>query len=154
ARTALPPAWAWQPNRSWPRPERRRGRFHPFFRRAAPRLSWESHMSRKIFCALLAACALHVGAHAQPAPESLNFGIISTESSNNLKSAWGPVIEDLSKALGMPVQPFFASDYAGIIEAMRFNKVQVGWFGNKSAIEAVDRAQGEGEVGRASCRGV
>ncbi len=26
---------------------------------------------------------------------------------------------------------------------MRFNKVQMGWFGNKSAIEAVDRAQGE-----------
>jgi len=38
---------------------------------------------------------------------------------------------------------FFASDYAGIIEGMRFNKVHVGWFGNKSAMEAVDRASGE-----------
>ena len=26
---------------------------------------------------------------------------------------------------------------------MRFNKVQVAWFGNKSAMEAVDRAKGE-----------
>ena len=26
---------------------------------------------------------------------------------------------------------------------MRFNKVQVAWFGNKSAMEAVDRASGE-----------
>ncbi|MNT02096.1 Phosphate-import protein PhnD precursor [compost metagenome] len=43
----------------------------------------------------------------------------------------------------MPVKPFFASDYAGIIEGMRFNKVQIGWFGNKSAMEAVDRANGE-----------
>ena len=26
---------------------------------------------------------------------------------------------------------------------MRFNKVQMAWYGNKSAIEAVDRANGE-----------
>ena len=26
---------------------------------------------------------------------------------------------------------------------MRFNKVHVAWFGNKSAMEAVDRASGE-----------
>jgi phosphonate transport system substrate-binding protein len=30
-----------------------------------------------------------------------------------------------------------------VIEAMRFNKVHVAWYGNKSAIEAVDRANGE-----------
>jgi phosphonate transport system substrate-binding protein len=30
-----------------------------------------------------------------------------------------------------------------VIEAMRFNKVQVAWYGNKSAMEAVDRANGE-----------
>ncbi len=41
------------------------------------------------------------------------------------------------------MKPFFASDYAGIIEGMRFNKVQVAWYGNKSAMEAVDRADGE-----------
>ena len=30
-----------------------------------------------------------------------------------------------------------------MIEGMRFNKVQLAWFGNKSAMEAVDRADGE-----------
>jgi phosphonate transport system substrate-binding protein len=49
----------------------------------------------------------------------------------------------MAKKLGMKVNGFFASDYAGIIEGMRFNKVQVAWFGNKSAMEAVDRASGE-----------
>jgi phosphonate transport system substrate-binding protein len=43
----------------------------------------------------------------------------------------------------MKVNAFFAPDYAGIIEGMRFNKVHVAWFGNKSAMEAVDRAGGE-----------
>jgi phosphonate transport system substrate-binding protein len=49
----------------------------------------------------------------------------------------------MQKATGLKINAFFAPDYAGVIEAMRFNKVQLGWFGNKSAIEAVDRAQGE-----------
>jgi len=49
----------------------------------------------------------------------------------------------MSKALGMKVNAFFASDYAAVIEGMRFNKVQLAWFGNKAAMEAVDRANGE-----------
>ena len=75
--------------------------------------------------------------------KEINFGIISTESSQNLKSDWQPVLYDMAKKLGMKVNGFFASDYAGIIEGMRFNKVHVAWFGNKSAMEAVDRASGE-----------
>ena len=76
-------------------------------------------------------------------PKEINFGIISTESTQNLKQAWVPLIKDMQTALGMPVKPFFAPDYAGVIEAMRFGKVHVAWFGNKSAMEAVDRAGGE-----------
>ncbi|RAP62761.1 phosphonate ABC transporter substrate-binding protein [Achromobacter sp. HZ01] len=99
-------------------------------------------MLRRTFVTLIAAAALSTQVHAEEA-KPLNFGIISTESSTNLKSVWQPVIDDLSRAIGVPVKPFFASDYAGIIEGMRFNKVQIAWYGNKSAIEAVDRAQGE-----------
>jgi phosphonate transport system substrate-binding protein len=82
-------------------------------------------------------------AQAQAQPKELNFGFISTESSANLKSAWQPLLDDMSKATGIKVNAFFAPDYAGIIEGMRFNKVQVAWMGNKSAMEAVDRANGE-----------
>jgi phosphonate transport system substrate-binding protein len=53
------------------------------------------------------------------------------------------LIADMKKQTGMNVTAFFAPDYAGIIEGMRFNKVQVAWFGNKAAAEAVDRASGE-----------
>jgi len=71
------------------------------------------------------------------------FGIISTESAQNLRAAWAPLLEDMQKRTGLKVDAFFAPDYAGIIEAMRFNKVQVAWYGNKSAMEAVDRSNGE-----------
>ena len=73
----------------------------------------------------------------------LNFGIISTESTQTLKKDWEPFLADMQKAMGMKINAFFAPDYAGIIEGMRFNKVQLAWFGNKSAMEAVDRAGGE-----------
>jgi phosphonate transport system substrate-binding protein len=79
------------------------------------------------------------GAFAQ----DINFGIISTESSQNLKADWQPLLDDMAKQTGFKVTAFFAPDYAGVIEAMRFNKVHVAWYGNKSAIEAVDRASGE-----------
>jgi phosphonate transport system substrate-binding protein len=77
------------------------------------------------------------------AQETLNFGIISTESSINLKQEWVPFLEAMEKQIGFKVKAFFAPDYAGVIEGMRFNKVQIAWFGNKSAMEAVDRAEGE-----------
>jgi phosphonate transport system substrate-binding protein len=75
--------------------------------------------------------------------QEINFGIISTESTQNLKADWQPLIDDMVKQTGLKVTAFFAPDYAGIIEGMRFNKVHVAWLGNKSAMEAVDRANGE-----------
>lgn len=75
--------------------------------------------------------------------QDINFGIISTEATQNLKADWQPLLDDMAKQTGFKVTAFFAPDYAGIIEGMRFNKVQVAWHGNKSAMEAVDRANGE-----------
>ena len=91
------------------------------------------------------AAAVTVGATGLQAEElkTLNFGIISTESSNNLKNVWEPFLEDMSAKLDMEVKGFFAPDYAGIIQGMRFDKVDIAWYGNKSAMEAVDRAGGE-----------
>ncbi|MFT5421771.1 MAG: phosphonate transport system substrate-binding protein [Candidatus Endobugula sp.] len=75
--------------------------------------------------------------------KTLNFGIISTDSTQVLRETWMPFLDDMSNKMGIKVKPFFASDYAGIIQAMRFDKVDVSWFGNKSAMEAVDRSGGE-----------
>lgn len=99
-------------------------------------------MLRRTFLALIASGLVVAPAMAEEI-KTLNIGFISTESSSNLKTAWQPLIDDLGKTLGVQIKPFFASDYAGIIEGMRFNKVQIAWFGNKSAMEAVDRANGE-----------
>jgi phosphonate transport system substrate-binding protein len=95
-------------------------------------------MIRKLFT--LAAAMLALGTAAA---QEIGFGILSTESSQNLKQDWQPLLADMEKRTGLKVNAFFAPDYAGVIEAMRFNKVQVAWLGNKPGIEAVDRAGSE-----------
>ena len=99
-----------------------------------------------MFKKLLAAAAVSLiglGSAQAEMPKVINFGIISTESASALEASFSPFLKDMEKSLGVPVKPFFASDYAGVIEGMRFGKVDLAWFGNKSAIVAVDRAGGE-----------
>ena len=68
----------------------------------------------------LAALALGISLSGAMAQE-INFGFISTEASQNLKADWQPLLDDLTQQTGLKVKAFFASDYAGIIEGMRFN---------------------------------
>jgi phosphonate transport system substrate-binding protein len=94
--------------------------------------------------ALIAVLAFSVGTPAAAEDlKEITLGIIPTESSASAMTGFEPFRADMEKALGIPVKLFMAPDYAGVIEAMRFNKVQIAWFGNKSAIEAVNRADGE-----------
>ena len=76
-------------------------------------------------------------------PTELNFGVISTEASVNQKKNWEPFLDAMSKATGIKINGFYASDYAGVIEAMRFNKVHLAWYGNKSGMEASNRSNAE-----------
>ena len=95
-----------------------------------------------LFLLPMAALAASGTSKAQALKE-ISFGIISTETSAHLKENWQPLLDDMTKRTGLRIKAYFASDYAGIIEAQRFNKVQVAWYGNKSAMEAVDRSNGE-----------
>ncbi len=99
-------------------------------------------MHRFFATLFLSVFLLSTGAKAE-IPNPLNVGIISTEASTVLAKNWQTFLDDLSKYTNVTVKPFFAADYAGIIEGMRFGKVHVAWFGNKSAMVAIDRAGGE-----------
>lgn len=96
-----------------------------------------------LFGAVLAVATGITVTVARAQATELNFGIIATESSSNLKTIWDPYLEAMAKGVGLKINAFYASDYAGVIEAMRFGKVQAARFGNKSAMEAVNRSSGE-----------
>lgn len=93
------------------------------------------------FTSMFSISTLLSPAHAEEQEKALNFGIISTESQQNLKPQWEPFLKDMETKLGIKVNAFFAPDYAGIIQGMRFNKVDIARMAT-SAMEAVDRANG------------
>ena len=98
---------------------------------------------KKILFGLIASLAFSVMPAGAEELKEISFGIIATDSSSSLKKNWEAFLGDMEKSVGVKIKPFFSTDYAGVIEAMRFNKVQVAYYGNKSAMEAVDRSEGE-----------
>ncbi|MGA0606167.1 phosphate/phosphite/phosphonate ABC transporter substrate-binding protein [Phenylobacterium sp. VNQ135] len=93
---------------------------------------------------LIAAALLALGACSKPADKKeLNFSILSAESQQSAQADWQPFLDDMSKALGMPVKAFYGSNYTMLVEAMRFKQTDLGWFTNQSGLEAVRRADAE-----------
>lgn len=76
-------------------------------------------------------------------PKVINFSILATENSSSMETFWKPILADMEKSIGIPVKPFFASNYTALIEALRFKQTDAGWFSNQSGLEAVRRSSGE-----------
>ncbi len=100
--------------------------------------------------ALAAALALGVAScgagdddNAGGAPSEITFSILSAEGQASSGPLWQPLLDDMSKAVGVEVKPYFGSNYTVLVEAMRGGHTQVAWFSAKPALEAVDRAEAE-----------
>ncbi|MGQ7108922.1 hypothetical protein ACUOFC_00715, partial [Escherichia sp. TWPC-MK] len=53
------------------------------------------------FTSMFSLSTLLSPAHAEEQEKALNFGIISTESQQNLKPQWTPFLQDMEKKLGV-----------------------------------------------------
>lgn len=58
-------------------------------------------------------------------PQGLTMGVASTENLADTAARWGPLEAYMSKQLGVPFKMRYATDYAGIVEAMRVGQAQV-----------------------------
>lgn len=87
------------------------------------------------------------GCSKPPPPASqdkvVNFSILSAEDQQSMSKVWQPLFDDMQKATGLTIKPFYATNYASLVEAMRFNQTQAGWFSALPALEATRRADGE-----------
>ncbi len=59
----------------------------------------------------------------------LNVGLIPSEDSRAMIANSQKMMDMLSAALGMPVKPFVAADYNGVIEALRSKRLDVAYLG-------------------------
>src|SRR5205809_8095776 len=110
---------------------------------------------RSLIALALALAACSQPAAKAPAPKNeVVFSLLSAESQTSAEKDFKPFIDDMSKALGMPVKAFYASNYTALIEAMRFKQVDLGWYTNQSALDAVRRSDGGGISRRADPSGI
>jgi len=58
-------------------------------------------------------------------PKVLLIAAVQTESMDDLKKARGQICNFLSKKLGIPVEMVYSTDYSGVIEALKSNKVHM-----------------------------
>jgi phosphonate transport system substrate-binding protein len=93
-------------------------------------------------CALLAACGRGQGPEGAGEGEAIRFAILSTPTPS-MSRRWAPVINDMQASTGLKVKPFFATNAAILVQAMRDKKIDIGWFSNRSGLDAVRRAGGE-----------
>jgi phosphonate transport system substrate-binding protein len=105
---------------------------------------------RGVFGAALAvALALSACGKQEPTPAAggkpgeLVFSILSAENQASMEPLWAPLLADLSESIGVKVKPYFATNYTSLVEAMRFNQVQMGWFSASPALSAVRRADAQ-----------
>lgn len=90
--------------------------------------------------AALAACGQPA---ATGADREIVFSILSTESSQNQETNWQPFLEDMRKQTGLKIKAFYAPNYFALVQAMAARQIDLGWFSNKSGLDAVRRANGE-----------
>jgi phosphonate transport system substrate-binding protein len=61
--------------------------------------------------------------------DGLTIGLIPAESNEEMVETFEPMRVYLEERLGEPVRVYTATDYTGIIEAMRKRRIDVAWYG-------------------------
>ena len=91
----------------------------------------------------LAACSKPASSPEPKATQTVNFSVLSAEDQQSMAKVWDPLFKDMEKATGLTIKPFYATNYASLVEAMRFNQTQAGWFSALPALEATRRADAQ-----------
>ncbi len=81
--------------------------------------------------------------HSASQAKCLNMGIIPAEDPKAMMEQYKPMKEWLEKQIGSCIEYFTATDYSGVVEAMRSKKVDFAWFGPFSYVMAKERAGAE-----------
>ena len=76
-------------------------------------------------------------------PAKIKVGFIPTEGGSDTLARFQILTEHLHKVLGIEVEGFSASDYAGIITAMAHKHIDFAYFGPKSYTEAAEKANAQ-----------
>lgn len=92
---------------------------------------------------LFAAVLMGASLLAPAVQADITMGLIPAENAEEMVKKFEPMRAYLEKKLGEPVKVFTATDYAGVIEAMRKKRIDIAWFGPLSYVLAEQEAGAE-----------
>jgi phosphonate transport system substrate-binding protein len=96
--------------------------------------------TRRFVCLLFSLVALISCGRSSSAPKILRVGFVPAEDAQQVIQNAQPIIEILQKELGMEVQPFVATDYTGVVEALRADKLDLAFLTPASYVLAKNEA--------------
>lgn len=73
-------------------------------------------------------------------PDVLRIGLVPNQSPDKIKAQYEPFKQYLEKTLNKKVELFVATDYAGVVEAMASDKLDVAYFGGLTYVQAREKA--------------
>lgn len=100
-------------------------------------------MSPLLKFAVAAALTLGLGAPghaADPNPDTLKVALLPDENASELIKRNQPLKDHLERELGKKVQLIVTTDYSSMIEAMRFGRIDLAYFGPLSYVLAKSKA--------------
>ena len=97
-------------------------------------------MSLRLGLFLLLCLGAFACGDARTSPKVLRVGFVPAEDASQVVQNAQPIVEILQKQLGMEVQPFVATDYTGVVEALRVNKLDIAFLTPASYVLAKNEA--------------
>jgi phosphonate transport system substrate-binding protein len=85
-------------------------------------------------------CCLSACGGEGKAAKALRVGFVPAEDAQQVMQNAQPVVEILRRGLNMEVEPFVATDYTGIVEALRVGKLDVAFLAPASYVLAKNEA--------------
>lgn len=76
-------------------------------------------------------------------PDPLTIGVIPAEDTEQVAATFEPIAKYVGEEVGTDTKLYTATDYSGIIEAMRSGEAEVAWLGPLSYVLAAQRAGAE-----------
>jgi phosphonate transport system substrate-binding protein len=92
-----------------------------------------------LVCLLALGLPLHAGDVATAkAPQAIRFGILPVGSAAESRDQWQPLLQDLEKKLGRPVNIVSVSSYGGLFGAIKDQRVDAAFLSGRLATEAIE----------------
>ena len=94
----------------------------------------------RVFALALALVLSAACGKSRPISQGLRVGFVPAEDAQQVVRNAQPLVEILQKKLAMEVQPFVATDYTGVVEALRVGKLDIAFLTPASYVLAKNEA--------------